>query len=158
MKKGSIGVISLLAGAVSGGLGVRHMEKKKLTRAKGYADKHLALYKMMIQWVKVKQQGKSLVSYFEENDFKRIAIYGMSFAGETLIEELKDSDIQIIYGIDKNASSIDMDMEVITMEDDFEEVDAVIVTAITFFDKIEEDLSMKINCPIISLEEVLYGV
>lgn len=158
MKKGAIGVISLLAGAASGALGVKHVEKKKLMTERGYANKHLALYKMMAQWVKVKQQGKNLSSFFAENGYKKIAIYGMSYAGETLLEELKDSDIQIAYGIDKNASSIDTEMQVVTLDDDLEDVDAVIVTAITFFDEIEEELSRKINCPVISLKEVLYEV
>lgn len=158
MKKGVIGVVSLLAGAASGALGVKHVEKKKVMTEREYANKHLALYKMMTQWVKVKQQGKSLASFFEDNNYKRIAIYGMSYAGETLVEELKDSDIQIAYGIDNNANSMCTDVDVITMDGDLKEVDAIIVTAITFFDEIEEELSMKVDCPIISLEDILYEV
>lgn len=118
----------------------------------------MALYKMMIQWVKVKQQGKSLGSYFEQKKYKKIAIYGMSYAGETLVEELKDSNVKIAYGIDKNASSIYSDVEIVTMDGELEVVDAVIVTAITFFDEIAKALSMKISCPIISLEDILYEV
>jgi hypothetical protein len=37
-------------------------------------------------------------------------------------------------------------------------VDAIVVTAITFFDEIEEKLSEKIDCPIISLDDILYEV
>ena len=44
------------------------------------------------------------------------------------------------------------------MEDDLKPVDAVVVTAITFFNEIEEQLSQKMKCPIISLEEILYEV
>ena len=136
----------------------KYIEKKKILAEKKYADKHLALYKMMIQWVKVKQQGKSLGSYFEQKKYKKIAIYGMSYAGETLVEELKDSNVKIAYGIDKNASSIYSDVEIVTMDGELEVVDAVIVTAITFFDEIAKALSMKISCPIISLEDILYEV
>ncbi len=35
-------------------------------------------------------------------------------------------------------------------------VDAIVVTAITFYDEIKEELSRKIDCPIISLEDILY--
>ena len=45
-----------------------------------------------------------------------------------------------------------------SIDDDLEEVDAVVVTAITFFDEIEEKLSQKIDCPIISLEDILYEI
>lgn len=43
-------------------------------------------------------------------------------------------------------------------EDEIKEVDAIVVTAITFFDEIKELLMKKVSCPIISLENVLYEV
>ena len=122
------------------------------------SDKHLALFLMMNQWVKVKQEGKNLSAYFEKNGYKKIAIYGMSFAGETLVDELRGSDVYVAYGIDQNAETIYTDVEVVTMENTLAEVDAIVVTAISFFDEIEEKLSEKIDCPVISLEDILYEV
>jgi hypothetical protein len=162
MKKGVISVLSALTGAVAGaaaaGQAVGKTYAKKYNKAQGYADKHLALFLMMTQWVKVKQEGKNLAEYFEKNGYKKIAVYGMSYAGETLLDELKDTDVKVAYGIDNNADSIYADVDVITMDDDFEEVDAIVITAITFFDEIEEKLSEKADCPIISLEDILYEV
>ena len=66
--------------------------------------------------------------------------------------------IQVQYGIDKNADNIYMDVNIVTMEDELKPVDAIVVTPIFFFDDIEEELSQKIDCPIISLEDVLYEV
>lgn len=158
MKKGVIGVLSLLAGAAGGALSVGQVGKKELKKERQYANKHLALYKMMNQWVRVKQQGKNLASYFEENGYKKIAIYGMSYAGETLIEELRDSNIEVAYGIDANARSIYANIDVVTVNDYLEEVDAVVVTPITFYDEIEENLSEIMSCPIISLEDILLEI
>lgn len=150
--------LSALTGGVAGATAVGKKMGKKTKKAQGYADKHLALFQMMSQWVRVKQEGKNLSAYFEKNGYKKIAIYGMSYAGETLLEELKGSDIKVCYGIDKNADSIYADIDVVTLDDNLEEVDAVVVTAITFFDEIEEELSEKVDCPIISLEDILYEV
>lgn len=122
------------------------------------SDKHLSLFLMMNQWVKVKQEGKNLSTYFEKNGYKKIAVYGMSYAGETLFDELKNTDITIEYGIDKNADSIYMDVDVVSIDDAMEPVDAVVVTAISFFDDIKDQLSVKIDCPILSLEDILYDV
>lgn len=158
MKKGVIGALSLLAGAAGGAIGVGKVTGAKVNDRQKLADKHLALYLMMNQWVKVKQEGKNLASYFEQNGYKRIAIYGMSYAGETLIEELQGSDIQVAYGIDRNADTLYADIDIVTLEDSLGEVDAIVVTAITFFDEIEEKLSEKVDCPIISLEDILYEV
>ena len=82
----------------------------------------------------------------------------MSYAGETLVDELKETEVQIAYAIDKNANSIYSDINVITMDDNLEDVDAIVVTAITFFDEIEEQLQSKVSCPIISLEDILYEI
>ncbi len=158
MKKGVIGVLSLVAGAVGGAVSAGKFTGDKLKVARQFSDKHLALFLMMNQWVKVKQDGKNLASYFEKNGYKKIAVYGMSYAGETLVDELKDTDITIAYGIDQKADTIYADLDIVTMDDSFEDVDAVVVTAITFFDEIEEKLSEKLDCPIISLEDVLYEI
>ncbi|MCM1261849.1 MAG: hypothetical protein NC313_03935 [Butyrivibrio sp.] len=158
MKKGIISVLSALTGAAVGAGVIGKTMGEREQKAQSYSNKHLALFLMMNQWVKVKQEGKNLASYFERNEYKKIAIYGMSYVGETLIDELKDTDIKVAYGIDKNAGAIYADVDIVSIEDDLEDVDAVVVTAITFFDEIEEKLSVKMDCPIISLEDILYEV
>lgn len=158
MKKVGLSVVSAIAGAALGAGAAGKASLSKMKKAQSMSDKHLALFLMMNQWVKVKQEGKDLASYFDQKDYKRIAIYGMSYAGETLIDELKGTDITIAYGIDKNANSIYVDVDVVSMEDVLDEVDAVVVTAITFFDEIEEKLSEKMDCPILSLEDILYEI
>ena len=158
MKKGLIGALSAMAG-VAAGIGVAGQTIGKTTKQKQLmSDKHLALFLMMNQWVKVKQEGKNLASYFEKNGYKTIAVYGMSYAGETLVNELKDSQIELKYGIDKNANHLYADMDIVTLDDSLEEVDAVVVTPIFFFEEIEEQLSQVLDCPIISLEDILYEV
>lgn len=158
MKKPIISVLSALTGAAVGAGVMQKKAEAKREKAQSYADKHLALFLMMNQWVKVKQEGGKLSAYFEKEGYRKIAIYGMSYAGETLINELKGSDIQIAYGIDKNADALYTDIDVVTMEDELENVDAIVVTAITFFDEIEQKLSEKVDCPIISLEDILYEI
>ena len=158
MKKGIISVLSALTGAAIGAGAVGKMSGDKTQKMKAMSDKHLALFLLMNQWVKVKQEGKNLSSYLEKNGYKKIAVYGMSYAGETLIDELKNTEVEVVYGIDKKADSLYADVDIVSVDDPLDEVDAVVVTAITFFDEIEEKLSEKLDCPIISLEDILYEV
>lgn len=155
MKKGVISVVSILAGAAAGAAAVGKITGSRLGKTEAMSNKLHSLFLMMNRWVNIKQKGKNLASYFEKNGYQKIAVYGMSYAGETLLEELKDSDVEVLYGIDKNSDVIYADIDVVTPEDSLEEVDAVVVTAVTFFDEIEEVLSSKMNCPIISLEDIL---
>lgn len=158
MKRKILTVISLLAGTVMAITIVGKTMGKSLSKSNNMSNKHLALFLMMNQWVKVKQEGKGLAEYFEKNGYKRIAVYGMSFAGETLLDELNDTNVEVVYGIDKKADSIYLDKKILTVEDELEEVDVIVVTAITFFDEIEKTLKNKVECPIISLEDILYEI
>lgn len=161
MKKSmtfALSIVSMLAGALAGGGVVEKIRGEKLKQAREISNKRLALFHMMNQWVKVKQEGKNLSSYFERYGYKRIAIYGMSYAGQTLIQELKGTEIQVAYGIDKRADYIYSNVEIVFEEDSLEEVDIIVVTAITFFDKIVKEMNQKVNCPIVSLEDILCKV
>lgn len=158
VKKGMISVLSAVVSAIAGAGAVGKVMIGEKNKAKEMSDKHLALFLMMNQWVKVKQEGKKLEEYFIKNEYWKIAIYGMSYAGETLVDELRGTEVKVVYGIDKNADTIYSDIDILSMEDDLAKVDAVVVTAITFFDEIEENLSEKLDCPILSLEHILYEI
>lgn len=158
MNKAFVSIVSALTGAAIGVGVVGKVAAEEKEKTQAMSDKHLDLFLMMNQWVKVKQGGKNLSEYFEKNGYKKIAIYGMNYAGETLLEELKGTKTEVAYGIDKNAEHIFSDVSMFSVEDDLEEVDAVVVTAITFFDEIEEKLSEKMDCPILSLEDILYEI
>lgn len=155
----------VIVGAVSGTIGYMAGQKrndkknnKEIERLKAYSNKQCALFLLMSQWVKVKQSGKGIADYLEQNNYKKIAIYGMGNVGEILINELYGSGIKIIYGIDRNADNIYAECKVVKPEDKLEQADAVIVTSITYFDEIADDLSMKLNCPILSIEKILCDI
>lgn len=157
MKKGVICALSLLAGGVCGVAAIGKIATDKLDRIQEMSDKFQTLFLVMNRWVKVKQEGKNLSSYFESHGYKKIAVYGVSFAGETLIRELMHSDIKVDYGIDQR-EAVYTYVDVVTMNCELPEVDAIVVTAITYYDEIEEKLREKVDCPIISLEDVLYDI
>lgn len=158
MKKGLISALSALAGAAVGAGTIGRAAGKAAGKKQIMSDKHLALFLMMNQWVQVKQEGKNIADYLEKNGYKTIAIYGMSYAGERLLDELKGSNVTVKYGIDKKADGIYSDVDVVSPGDVTDDVDAVIVTSIYFMDEIEEALSAKMSCPILSLEDILYEV
>ncbi len=158
MKKTVIAMLSSLAGAALGAGISGKAAVERIQTVQKASDKHLALFLMMNQWIKVKQEGKNLADYFEANGYKKIAIYGMSYAGEALLNELRETGITVAYGIDQRAECVDLDVDIVTADSALDEVDAIVVTAITFFDEVEKILSTKVKCPILSLEDILYKV
>ncbi len=162
MKKGIGKAISVLAGgvagALAGGAAIGSQMGKRLQKREDYSQKILSYYFIYNQWLSLHQQGKSLVDYFEKNGYKTIAIYGMRELGERLYDEIKDSSITVKYIIDKNADAIYADVDVVAPEDHLEPVDVIVVTACYFFDTIERELSAIVKYPVVSLEDVVYGV
>lgn len=162
MKKGFGGVLSTLAGmavgAVAGGVAAGSTSSKKI---KEMADGHVKVHELYMafdQWLHVRQEGKTLVEYFEKQGYKTVAIYGMKELGERLYDELQGSGITVEYIIDKNADQIYADVDVVTPDEELKPVDVIVVTAIYYFDEIEEMLSEKVDYPVISLEDILYEV
>lgn len=158
MKKLVFLVLGILSGTLFGAITMGRYAGKKINRLTDMSDKHLTLFLMMDQWIKIKQQGKDVARYLKDKEYNNIAVYGMSYAGKTLVEELKGSEIQVKYGIDNRADPGYTEIDIMSLNNELKKVDAVIVTAITFFDEIERKLSKKINCPVISLEDILYGI
>ena len=156
MKKSISSVLSMLIGGVAGAGAVTKISNKKMAEIHAMSEKHLSLFLLMNQWVKVKQDGKNISSYFEKHGYKKIAIYGMSYVVETLVDELKDSSIEIAYGIDQKEKFSYID--VISLDVPLPEVDVIVVTAITYFDEIRDNLSSKVVCPIVSLEDILHEI
>lgn len=158
MKKGMLSAVSVFLGVIVGAAATGSASKKSFRKREEKIDKFKNYYNILNQWLIIKQEGKSLVEYFVEKNYNTIAIYGMGEMGNRLYNELKDSSIVVKYAIDKDANNVYSKIEIIDLEDDFEEVDAIIVTATFAFDKIEEKLREKTECVIISLEDVVYEV
>lgn len=158
MKKGISALLGMAAGAAAGGIAAGTSASKKIKEMSEVQAKVHELYMAFDQWLQIRQQGKTLVQYFTENGYKTVAVYGMKELGERLCDELKGSDVTVSYAIDKNADSIYADVDVVTPDEELAPVDVIVVTAITYFDEIEEELAEKVECPVISLEDVLYEV
>lgn len=165
MKKLFGGMISLFVGIAIGIIGALQFaeteykkEKYRADCADYHAQKHLRMFLVLNDWIRMKQKGKSLSSYFEENGYKKIAVYGMGYIGNTLVQELKDTDIQVAYGIDQKADSLHGDVNIITMADPMDMVDIIVITAITSADSVKSELSQKVGYPSVSLEDILHNV
>lgn len=163
MKKGIRAVVSsTLMGTAAGAIVGRTVVKTKLSKTIGRQNDMLnkvhVLYCAFDLWLQIRQEGRTLAEYFERHNYKTIAIYGMKELGERLLDELKDSDIKVCYAIDKNAEHIYADVDIVTPDDELEPVDVIVVTAIYYFHEIAENLSEKVDYPIVSLEDIVYEV
>lgn len=157
MRNERVAIASVLVGAMSGALYMYKQYRKKLDKMSALSDKHLALYQLMDEWVRVKQEGGSVADYLSNKGYRTIAVYGAGIVGQTLIEELQGSAVSISYAVDKNIVTYSP-VKTLSLQDELPEVDAMIVTPITYFEEIEQELKKKISCPILSIDDVIFDI
>jgi len=134
---------------------IKKAKEIELKRSKDLSDKHLRLFMMMNCWTNAKIRGVGVVDYLKENNAQKVAVYGLSYAGQTLINELEQNNIEIAYGVDQNPDFYCQNFDVLSPDEDLPNVDIMIITAISSFEDIKERLKSKIDCRIVSLEEIV---
>lgn len=159
MKKRLISLIRQLliitVSVIGGNILAVRKNAGKYRELKALLKKNVVLCNLFHQWVKRKQENKSIGDYLEKKNYRNIAIYGMGDAGQALKNELNGTHVCVRYAIDKRADEIYSDIDIVTLEDEFPKVDAVVVTSVYYIYEIEKALSKKISCPVLSLEDIL---
>lgn len=132
-------------------------------------NRNYSLYKNFLQWTyldpviltnNVKRLERPAVAdILITKGLRNIAIYGFGNRGSQLYDYLKNTEINVKYAIDQNPTKIIQDryveIPIINLDDSYEQVDAVIVSVISHFESISVQLKGKVNCPVISLENLL---
>lgn len=114
-------------------------------------------FHLLVNWLGLRQQEKGLAAYFEDNDIHAIAIYGLGAIGELLLQEMKNTGIEVIYAIDRIASEKHLNGLRIygTDEEQYPLADAIVVTPIQDYDQIAQSLWKKTDLPVLSLQDIV---
>lgn len=105
-------------------------------------------------WLIAKNQNKNFEDFFVKRGYRNIAVYGMGYLGDRLLEELEDSKVKVKYGIDRDMIEKG-ELSVYTIEDEFPKADVIIVTVVHLFFDIRYELRKRTDIPVVSLEEIL---
>ena len=113
-------------------------------------------YKLMIQWIQIKDKGINITEYLEEQGYSRIAIYGIGDIGKLCCDEiLASEDIKIINIIDAATQGDYKGYSIIRPEHISGNIDAIIITPIYCYYGIAEILCKLTTAKLISLEDII---
>ena len=158
MKKAKI--VTLISGILCT-IGINRGYKfmtKQLSLKEKEKEKFQSYYNLLNRWIFVQSRGNSLEEFLLENNYHSIAIYGMGELGKRLVEQLKDSKVEVKYAIDQEAGGEYLGINVLEKTDVLPAVDVMVVTAIFAFDTIQKDMKNYYEGEIISLEEVIFSI
>lgn len=118
-------------------------------------NKYKLISACLDEWMSLKEKNINPADYLKRCNYKRTAVYGMGILGRHLLYDLEKAEIEVAYIIDRRVELKHPKLEIKGPEDDLEEVDVVVVTAIADFDEIFDELNDRINCPIVSIAEII---
>lgn len=119
-------------------------------------NKYVSFFSILEQWLSNNQNNIRLETYLMGQGYRKVAIYGMSVLGNLLYQELKDTEVKVQYAIDRSSADMYFELPVLNPTDEYDEVDAIIVTAILDFEKIKSNIEKRTQADVISLENVVY--
>lgn len=132
--------------------------KENGNKSKEQCVKLNEFYNILLRWIQVHQEGKQLTTFFRNNGYKTVAIYGMKEIGQALVDELENTDIEVKYGIDRDAPNIYVGLDLYTPDEKLPEVDVVVITAVHYFSEIKTNLENRMNSAIVSIEDVVWEI
>lgn len=130
-----------------------------IDKQKGRLGKFVKYFGLLDRWLWLKLQDKGVKEFFESKGYQKIAIYGFGEIGNRLYEELsRTSEVRVIYAIDSKADKKQSPLKMYKPEDVLPDADVIVVSVDYIYDEIAELLSDKVSCPIISIDDVIFGV
>ncbi len=117
-------------------------------------NRYKSYWVILNKWMKCKEDGICLENYFIKRNWSNIAIYGLGMLGRHLISELKNSKVEVKYGIDVHNDIIVADIPVVNIGMHFENVDVIVVTPTYDYENIVTQLKKNTDIRTISLMEL----
>ena len=83
-----------------------------------------------------------LEGYFKKHNIKDVAIYGLGNVGNVFLEIADKIKINVKYGIDRQKKEL-QNIRVISPEEEYDDIDVIVITVLNYDDKIEKILKDK---------------
>ena len=116
--------------------------------------KYKSHYSLLNKWMTLREAGINLEIYFHDKGINTIALYGIGILGKHFYSEMRGTDINIKYGIDRLIREFD-NLDIFQPNNKLPSVDAIIVTPVDEFEEIRNHLKLINKTEIVSLEEII---
>jgi hypothetical protein len=119
-------------------------------------QKQVLFYWILVKWNKCLLDDKRILQPLIRQGYTDIAIYGFAELGQLLLLESHKSDINVLYILDREKyRENNSPVEIYKPVSDLPKVDAVVVTAVAYYDKIKEELEKLGYDNILSLRDIV---
>lgn len=115
-----------------------------------------SFYSLLSRWMEMKLSGEGAAERLLQLGYHSVAIYGAGKHGKFLYEDIKNSEVEVRYFIDKNKNSVpESGLTVYTTDEEFPAVDAIIITPYLEQQTIIQELRQKGNYTLLPLNQLI---
>ncbi|MCM1038080.1 MAG: hypothetical protein NC434_02070 [Ruminococcus sp.] len=119
-------------------------------------DKYERLFRLYESWLTLSQNGEKLEQYFDKNSFQNIAVYGYGTTGRALVNDIKHSNINVRYIVDKKKAMKTEGISLYHPNDELPDADAMVITPLSEGRVIKDIMENRFNGRILLIEDILY--
>lgn len=138
-------------------------EKKTLKKRKVWGldrPRSAEIIEIYDYWLYLEHRKLQIADYLCMNNYYKIGIYGMSSLGNRLYDLLANSDAEAVFAMDKRAEEFVCKIPVFRLEDTsvenyMKQVDIIIVTVVSDFQSIKEEIRNRYGVMSLSLKNIL---
>ncbi len=112
-------------------------------------------YSVYDKWLVQTLDGHNPAETFSKAGIKTVAIYGAGYIGKSIYKLMKQTTVQIVFYLDRNANYINLEIPAYTIEDSPQEVGGIIISLFKGAELIKKNLKGKFDCPIYTIREFL---
>lgn len=111
-------------------------------------QKQILFYWVLTKWMDCRLKGGSIAAVLRKRGFSRIVIYGYAELGQLLCKEMLQEGVSVAYVLDKAAKTTESGSipvykpeAVKSSDQELQQIDAVIVTAVYYYEEIKKELT-----------------
>lgn len=117
-------------------------------------DRYRDYWRILDLWVGMLERGKTIADYLINKGFQKVAIYGYGMLGKHLVYQLNKEDFQVNYVIERQKEKKIIGVSLYSLDDKLPYVDAIVVTVLYDYDKIEKILKEKLDCYVLPIDKI----
>ena len=149
------GLIMFLLGIITGGMMIFTLLMKKISSINALNEEYNEIMCIQNLWMEKVENGQRITDLLKQKEYSVVAIHGIGMLGVRLLNQIRQTDIEVRYIIGERKDSIYRDIPVKELSPDLEPVDVIIVTSSYYYYEIEKRIKSYLSYEVISIERLI---
>lgn len=120
------------------------------------SERNKTMINILNQWLILQHSNMKVAHTLSEYGVKKVVVYGMGIMGRHLVRELQNTDIEILYALDRSVTSMFCGIEVRKLKERIEGADVVINTVLVDDAQVTSMIGKYYDGKILALENLIF--